>query len=409
MYMCPVGLIRSDLHGAVDMLNPLAAQLLMPLSRDGELRNIFDSLSGVAPELRNLVETYQGGNGPICENQRIYVTPLQESPIVLTCSLMRVREDMLMMVLTDISRQAEIERRARQNESWLAGLYTSVNDFAFFTLNARGKIDSWNASVARLTGYLHDDVIGQTLRLFHAPDDRHEYQPPEHVALTRHEGWHIEECWCLSRTGRRFYTQILVAVLREENGVFSGYSVVLRDVSERKITSDDLTRLLTTDHLTGAANRGHFFHLAEEAMTQARLRGHPLSFVMMDADHFKRVNDTAGHQAGDDVLRRIVGETRQVLRPADTIARLGGEEFGVLLPGTDAEGARIIAERIRSTIENMPVTATESEHHVTVSLGYASLSETVVSIKDLMHVADRSLYKAKIAGRNRVCGIGKAQ
>ncbi|MCY0386250.1 diguanylate cyclase [Robbsia sp. Bb-Pol-6] len=409
MYMCPVGIVRSDLRGEVDMLNPLAAQLLMPLARHGELHNIFESLSGVAPELRNLVDAYQGKNGPICENLRIYVTPVQERAVVLTCTLMQVRDNMLMMVLTDISEQAEIERRARQNESWLASLYTSVNDFAFLTLDAGGTIDSWNASVARLTGYSHSDVIGKTLLLFHAPDNTEKYRPPEHVARTRHEGWHIEECWCLSKTGRRFCAQMLVAVLREDDGAVSGYSVVLRDVSERRISTDDLTRLLTTDHLTGATNRGHFFHLAEDAMTRARLRSHPLSFVMMDADHFKRINDTAGHQIGDEVLRRIVDETRRVLRPADAIVRLGGEEFGVLLPGTDAEGAGVIAERIRSTIEAMRIATMEGERHITVSIGYASLSDTVASIKDLMNVADRSLYAAKKAGRNRVRGIGQAR
>ncbi|MGI4860271.1 MAG: diguanylate cyclase [Janthinobacterium lividum] len=407
MYLCPVGIIRSDLHGAVDMLNPLASQLLMPLVRNGELHNIFESLSHVAPELRNLVQTHAGRNGPICENLRIYVTPVQARPVVLTCTLIRVRDNVLMMVLTDISKQAEIERRARQNDSWLAGLYTSVNDFAFLTLDARGRIDSWNASIERLTGYSRDDVVGKTLQLLHAADETRAYHPPEHVALTHHEGWHIEECRCLSKTGRRFHAQILVAVLREDDGVFSGYSVVLRDVSESRIATDDLTRLLTTDPLTGAVNRGHFFHLAEEAMARARLRGHPLSFVMMDADHLKRVNDAAGHQTGDEVLRRIVHETRHMLRPADTIARLGGEEFGILLPGTDAEGACVIAERIRSTIESIAIATAQSELHVTVSLGCASLSDTVASIRDLMNAADRSLCEAKTAGRNRVRGMAK--
>ena len=255
MYLSPVGIIRSDALGNVDMLNPLAVQLLMPLVGSRGVDNIFESLSSVAPELRNMVSSYHAIRGPVCEGHRIFLTPAGEKGIVMSCTIIKVNPDMLMTVLTDISKQVEAERRARQNEAWLSGIYTSVNDFAFFTLDASGSIDSWNPSVEHVTGYSSSDVIGRPLSLFYARDEVDPYRFPEHIALTREEGWHIHESSCQAKSGSRFYAQMLVAVLREDDGGFVGYSVVLRDVSEQKISTDELTRLLTTDHLTGAAKR----------------------------------------------------------------------------------------------------------------------------------------------------------
>ncbi|AMM18475.1 hypothetical protein AX768_29905 (plasmid) [Burkholderia sp. PAMC 28687] len=406
MYLSPVGIIRSDASGNVDMLNPLAVQLLMPLAGSRGVDNIFESLSDVAPELRNLVSSYEGVRGPVCEAHRVFLSPSGEQAVVLSCTIIKINADTLMTVLTDISRQVEAERRARQNEAWLSGIYTSVNDFAFFTLDAIGNIDSWNESVKQVTGYGSIDVIGRPLSLFYARDDVDPYRFPEHIALTREEGWHVQDSCCQAKSGSLFYAQLLVAVLREDNGEFAGYSVVLRDVSERKISTDELTRLLTTDHLTGAANRAHFFKNAEKELTRSIRQGRPLSFLMMDADHFKRINDTFGHPAGDDVLKRIVAEAKRLLRTGDMIARLGGEEFGFMLPATTHKEAIAIAERIRAAIEatTIPTALGDSQVTVTVSLGCASLGESGGTMNELLATADRALYAAKATGRNRVNG-----
>lgn len=402
MYLSPIGIIRSTLAGEVDMLNPLSVQLLMPIAGPSGVGNIFESLENVAPELRNLVSSFNAERGPVCEGHRIVLTPSQEGSTVLSCNILKVNDSTLMITLSDVSRQVEAERRARQNESWLAGIYTSVNDFAFFTLDANGLIDTWNPSIEALTGYAAGQVLGRSLDCFYAPDDVDIYRSPEHIALTREEGWHVQECWCQAKDGHRYAAQILVAVLREDDGEFAGYSVVLRDVSERKITSDELTRLLTTDHLTGALNRAHFFKVAEKEVSRSTRLEKALSFVMIDADHFKKINDTAGHQAGDKVLEQIVLVAKRSLRSIDVIARLGGEEFCVMLPGTPLQGAMHIAERIRASIESARVDTSVGEQLVTVSLGCASLTTTTPSVHELLAAADKSLYRAKAAGRNRV-------
>lgn len=402
MYLSPVGIIRSDLAGLVDMMNPLAAQLLMPRVKDGGIENIFDSLASVAPELRNLVASFEGERGAVCENHRVFVTPAKDGAVVLACSIIKVGANLLMTVLTDISRQVAAERRARQTESWLAGIYTSVNDFAFFTLDAEGCIESWNPSVERLTGFVESNVVGHTLSRFYAGDEIALHRSPEHIALTRDEGWHVEELWCETVTGRRYWGQVLIAALREDEGDISGYSVVLRDVTERKVTSDNLARLLTTDHLTGVSSRAHFFEIAESEVVRAERHGRALSVVMLDADYFKRINDTAGHQAGDEVLKRIAGEAKGLVRTSDTVARLGGEEFILMLPSTTASEAIAVAERLRVAVERARIDTAVGQLKATVSLGVASLSEANPTLQSLLAAADRALYDAKRAGRNCV-------
>ncbi|MFM0391414.1 sensor domain-containing diguanylate cyclase [Paraburkholderia phytofirmans] len=402
MYLSPVGIVRSDKSGAVDMMNPLAAQLLMPLVKTGSIENIFDSLASVAPELRNLVASFDAERGPVCENHRVFVTPAGNGAVVLACSIIKVGANLLMTVLTDISRQVAAERRARQTESWLAGLYTSVNDFAFFTLDAQGCVESWNSSVEQLTDFGEADVVGRTLSRFYARDEIVLHRSPEHIALTRDEGWHVEECWCETRTGRRYWGQVLVAVLREEEGDITGYSVVLRDVTERKVTSDNLERLLTTDHLTGVSSRAHFFESAEVEVARAKKHSRPLSVVMLDADHFKRINDTAGHQAGDAVLKRIADEAKGLVRASDTVARLGGEEFILMLPSTATGEAMAIADRLRVAVERARIDTAVGQLKATISLGVATLSQANPTLQGLLAAADRALYDAKRAGRNRV-------
>lgn len=402
MYLSPVGIVRSDLAGNVDMMNPMAAQLLMPLAQGGELANIFETLAPVAPELRRLVAEFTRERGPVCENRRLYVNPARHHPAVLSCSIIRIGAGFLMTVLTDISRQVAAERQVRQTESWLAGIYTSVHDFAFFTLDAQERVETWHPSIERLTGFQADDIVGRPLDIFYAPGEARPGRLAEHVALARDDGWHIEECWCATRSGERFWGQILVSVLHEDGDAPSGYSVVIRDASQRKVTSDNLERLLTTDHLTGASNRAHFFQVAEAEFTRARRHRRPLSLVMLDADHFKRINDTAGHTAGDEVLQQIVREAKRTLRAADLIGRLGGEEFALLLPATTRQEAAAIAERLRVAIEQLPIETGGQVLHATVSLGVAALGETQAELDDLLAAADRALYEAKRAGRNCV-------
>ncbi|MFJ2993837.1 diguanylate cyclase [Pandoraea sp. NPDC087047] len=155
------------------------------------------------------------------------------------------------------------------------------------------------------------------------------------------------------------------------------------------------------DYLTGAISRKHFDLLARQEMVRAVARGWPLSIIVIDLDHFKLINDTHGHAGGDTVLREFVKLVRDSLREGDVFGRLGGEEFAVLLPGTDTPGAIRIAERLRTQASRHLVAGTFGVCHYTLSGGVATWLEHE-SLESLCMRADRALYAAKISGRNLV-------
>ena len=167
-----------------------------------------------------------------------------------------------------------------------------------------------------------------------------------------------------------------------------------------------ILELANTDALTGLLNRRAFMERMGMEMLRAQREKRPLSLIITDIDHFKRVNDTYGHQVGDLVLQRFVGQLRTSIRPYDFLGRYGGEEFVVCLPGTDGCQAGLVAERMRGQIENMEIMLPDDSRsiRITASFGTAPYSvESGGNIDLLIKSADDALYRAKEKGRNRVC------
>jgi diguanylate cyclase (GGDEF)-like protein len=155
-----------------------------------------------------------------------------------------------------------------------------------------------------------------------------------------------------------------------------------------------------TDHLTGLANRRRFERQLEREVARTRRFGRPFCLLLLDLDHFKRVNDTHGHDVGDDVLRRVGNALQAGTRGIDTVSRIGGEEFAVILTETDFARGLEVAERLRVSIGE---TETPAAGRVTVSIGLAEFNETTRDMRTLFGAADGALYEAKRGGRNRVC------
>ncbi len=178
---------------------------------------------------------------------------------------------------------------------------------------------------------------------------------------------------------------------------------VVQDITERKKAEKELERLAQTDPLTGLANRRHFMQLAEHERLQSKRYGGELSILMMDIDHFKRINDSYGHHAGDLVIQSLSTICRNTLRETDIIGRIGGEEFAVVLPQTASHQAIEVAERLREVIANA-VFSLEPDVtlHFTVSIGVATLTDMQNNIDTLLRFADKALYDAKLDGRNKV-------
>lgn len=165
---------------------------------------------------------------------------------------------------------------------------------------------------------------------------------------------------------------------------------------------DQMKRMAITDAVTGLFSRRHFTDCGRTEVERARRYRRQLSVLMVDIDRFKRVNDTYGHNAGDQVLQAAAQNCRQALRVTDIVGRWGGEEFAILLPEADRDGAGLIAERIRRIMSESDIVLPDGPIRVTVSIGVATLSDECNTLESLIDQADRAMYMAKDAGRNKV-------
>ncbi len=177
---------------------------------------------------------------------------------------------------------------------------------------------------------------------------------------------------------------------------------VVRDITERKRLEAELERQAHHDYLTGLDNRGYFMQRAALEVTRALRYNKPMSLLMLDIDNFKQINDSHGHQAGDEVLRSLAATCRKSLRGIDLIGRIGGEEFAVVLPEAGAAQAGEAAERLRKNIAAAQVESAGVWINFTVSIGIANLSSDDPSVAALLHAADNALYAAKAAGKDCV-------
>lgn len=172
-------------------------------------------------------------------------------------------------------------------------------------------------------------------------------------------------------------------------------------ITNAKLFSE-VQHLAITDGLTQVYNRRGFFEVGRHTLDRVHRQGSSLSALLFDVDHFKYINDTYGHATGDQVLQTLAKRCLKQVRKMDLLGRYGGEEFGVLLPDTDLQTAKDVAERIRIAVASEPIQTTTASVMVTISIGVARLDQGIVDLEELLHNADQALYQAKSAGRNRV-------
>jgi diguanylate cyclase len=186
--------------------------------------------------------------------------------------------------------------------------------------------------------------------------------------------------------------------------------LLLRQMRQLAIARDEMAVMASTDSLTAVLNRSAFAMLTETYLAQTEAnRPRPGTLLIVDADHFKSINDDFGHQVGDEALLQIASVIQAGLRPTDFVGRIGGEEFGIFLPGASRAQAVAIAERIREAVRQSAFPHTD-EHRLSISIGGVSFRKKS-DYDELFKVADQCLYEAKNRGRNQVCVvdyIGKA-
>ncbi|MHC8359004.1 GGDEF domain-containing protein [Pseudomonas sp. LS2P72] len=177
---------------------------------------------------------------------------------------------------------------------------------------------------------------------------------------------------------------------------------IAEDITDKKQMETELHRLATTDVLTQSSNRRHFFDCAHRELEQARHQGTPLAFLLLDIDDFKVINDTYGHQEGDNVLQRIAESGRATLRRGDVFGRVGGEEFAAVFPGCAPDMAMQVAERLQREIQRLSFSHGDQTFGITVSQGLTSLTAEDESVDSLFARADAAMYQAKHQGKNRI-------
>ena len=301
------------------------------------------------------------------------------------------------MTALDVSTQAKAEQAMLDNEQRLRAMLEILPVAVYIARWEDGKILFVNRKTCLLFQQSAGILLKSSAADFYAdPQDR------ANVRQLLQTVQDVRDIEVPMRTaqGREFVAEIAAIMIH-----YAGTPTVLvavNDVTQRKQLEARLLQQANTDELTGIDNRRHFFAEAEQEIRRARRFGRAVSVMMIDLDHFKKINDTLGHAVGDMVLQEVVKAIRQSLRETDIVGRLGGEEFAALLPETSLEAARDVATRMAAYIANHPVVTANATVPCTVSIGLAQMAEQETTLDAMLHRADQALYRAKHNGRNRV-------
>jgi len=308
---------------------------------------------------------------------------------------------------------------ALQDIHWLMDLLQTI-EVGIVVLDRENKVQVWNGFMENHSGIGASRIQGQALfTLF--PDLPRAWLERK-LATVRMLNTRTFSAWeqrpylfrfrnrrPITGTEPHMYQNITFFPLSDSHGVVESVCLLIYDVTDMASSSRQLersnaqlTHLSQTDGLTGLLNRATWESFLQIEFHRHHRYGSNAALVMLDIDHFKPINDTYGHPVGDEVIRQISSLIKFNLRTPDLAGRYGGEEFAVILPETDREGAECFAERIRSVVEQQTVVSGAVEIQVTLSLGVALVSADQHSADDWLVSADKALYKAKEGGRNQV-------
>ncbi|RXJ72360.1 hypothetical protein CS022_16160 [Veronia nyctiphanis] len=314
-------------------------------------------------------------------------------------------------VLRDVSelRLAESLRRdsyqrAKNTQEQLMQVFSSA-PVAMMVCDEQGEITMVNTYAEAHYGLMAEQLIGKTAEALISPASLPRYRDLAEQVLTGdlnnmgYIGVHAD-IEVRTPTGRRFLAEVGFSRIFYMGRPWLAHTFA--DITERKRLESELRILASTDPLTGALNRRQFLLNAEREVNSARRHGQALSLVVMDVDWFKTINDNFGHAAGDAVLKEMVAILSTILRQQDQLGRLGGEEFAVLLPGTEIAAAERVAERFRTCLDDARIEHQGEVIKLTASFGVAGLCREYDQFFDIINAADDALYEAKSRGRNRV-------
>lgn len=305
-------------------------------------------------------------------------------------------EDCAFLGLSDITAQKIAEAAVRRSEHSVRALFAAAPVAMCLVSLENDTVVFGNQSCADLFGLPLEELEGQRSPDYYVnPADRERI-----LSAVRGEGAAEAVTVHMRRRNGEEFWALLSARLFEFEGK-EGILAGITDITPQKALEEKLRELAMQDELTGLYNRRHFSEMADVELARARRTGAPLSLAMLDIDHFKRVNDVYGHAAGDQVLRELSRAMRETLRGSDVSARIGGEEFVILLTDTALDGAVAVTERLRERVGQTEVALEDGRAvRFTVSAGVTELARGE-RLDALLARADEALYRAKSDGRNR--------
>jgi diguanylate cyclase (GGDEF)-like protein/PAS domain S-box-containing protein len=282
----------------------------------------------------------------------------------------------------------------------LQQIYGTVTDFGIMTLGLDGRVTSWSVGAAVIFGYSADEIIGSSSTRLFTPEDVAKGEPQKEIDTAARHARAADYRWHLRKDGSRFWADGVLTAIRNSNDELIGFLKILRDVTERKLAEDEISRMASMDLLTGLANRAAFERRRKEMVSLAMRTGQVLLLLLIDLDRFKEVNDTLGHHAGDLLLQETAARIREVSRESDMAARLGGDEFALLLlnPPSPTSGGALASKLLRALDKPFMIDGREAK--ISASIGIAVCPSDATTSDALMKKADLALYRSKGDGRN---------
>lgn len=298
----------------------------------------------------------------------------------------------------DITDKKRLEDKVREQKRLLDTILDNI-DALVYMKDANRRFIYANQSVADVFGRRVEDVVGSRDTDLMPPEVADAFWAKDQRILDSGQRHTSEESFG-DATGRQRHYWSIIVPWSSPDGTPAVIGLTT-DITELHELKEELKRQATTDHLTGIANRRRFYEFAEREFSRSQRHGSELSLIAIDIDHFKRINDSYGHLAGDRVLHDFAAWCQGTLRGEDLCARTGGEEFCILLPETGLDAAHALAERIRALTSEHGANAEHPTLRISASFGIAGRIDTDRRFEDLFTRADRALYAAKQQGRNR--------
>lgn len=400
VYAMPIAIIKLNAAGDIEMLNPVAVQILAQVGIDSGTTNRRDLLEAIRLGLWNQWLASSGQIGLICGPERITLQPPNGKSYHLLLTMVRSDTSCTMISLDDITKTIEQEREINLQRRKIGLLIEHIHGYCVTLLDTNGYISEWNPSIERMLGRDPSMTIG--VAFTELIDSSEQSTTFNELALrVREQGWCRIDVPMLHSSGNQLWTECVVTPIIETDSSTSAYVTVLRDATDQHRTSQKLISQALTDPLTGLHNRRGLQQLIPDLLAKLNSLQLPSSWIAVDIDHFKFVNDSYGHDAGDKVLQEVALLLRQTVRDDDLVVRIGGEEFLIFLPKANIEGAQIVAERMRQCIESSVIVYKDHTIKITSSFGISSQPPNLDWNTAIM-TADIALYQAKHSGRNKV-------